>query len=230
MSSALAVFPVHASSELPPALRPPPARRAPPPEPAPPGDADSRLLARLRRGEEAAFAELVAGCGGRMLAVARRLVGDAHAAEDVVQEAFLAAFRALPRFEGEARLTTWLHRIVVNAALMRLRSQRRRPEEKLDDLLPHFDDTGHRLPDAEPHAELADAALARAELRGVVRECIARLPEVHRTVLVLRDIEELDTAEVARLLDVSRECVKTRLHRARQALRTLLERELPRHA
>ncbi|HVP28729.1 MAG TPA: sigma-70 family RNA polymerase sigma factor [Myxococcota bacterium] len=198
--------------------------------PAPPVREDAALLARLRAGEESAFAELVASCGGRMLAVARRLVGDEGVAEDVVQEAFLAAFRALPGFEGESRLSTWLHRIVVNAALMRLRAARRRPEEKLDDLLPRFDDTGLRLPEAEHPAERADAALERAEARAIVRSCIARLPETHRTVLVLRDVEALDTEEVSRLLGLSRECVKTRLHRARQALKTLLERELPSRA
>jgi RNA polymerase sigma-70 factor (ECF subfamily) len=187
--------------------------------------ADAAELERLRAGEPDAFETLVREHGGRMLSVARRLLRHEDDAQDVVQEALLAAFRALPRFEGQSRLSTWLHRIVVNAALMKLRSQRRRPEAPIDDLLPRFDETGHRLDERAP-VPMPDEELDRAALRKRVRRCIDQLPESYRTVLVLRDVEELETAEVARLLDSSEGAVKTRLHRARQALRTLLEREL----
>ncbi len=179
------------------------------------------LLTRLRAGDERAFEELVRTHGGRMLATAQRLLRDEDAARDAVQDAFLCAFRALPRFEGGSLLSTWLHRIVVNAALMKLRTRRRHPEAAIDDLLPSFDATGHRV--EEPAAPHAEGALVRAELRVAVRACIDRLPESYRTVLVLRDIEELDTDETSRQLGLSREAVKTRLHRARQALKTLLE-------
>jgi RNA polymerase sigma-70 factor (ECF subfamily) len=185
---------------------------------------EATALERLRAGDADAFAALVRDHGGRMLSVARRLLRQEDDAQDVVQEALLAAFRALPRFEGQSKLSTWLHRIVVNAALMKLRSQRRRGEAPIDDLLPHFDETGHRLDDRS-EAPMPDVELDRAALRARVRRCIDHLPESYRTVLVLRDVEELDTAEVARLLETSEGAVKTRLHRARQALRTLLERE-----
>lgn len=184
---------------------------------------DKRLLDRLRRGEEAAFAELMRAHGGHLLAVARRMLRSDEDASDAVQEAFLSAFRALERFQGDSRLSTWLHRIVVNACLMKLRTRRRKPEESIDDLLPGFLEDGHQAHPATPWREDAGDALQRERERVVVREAIDRLPESHRTVLLLRDVEELDTDETARLLGLSTSAVKTRLHRARQALRTLLD-------
>lgn len=188
-------------------------------------DPEDALLAALRSGHDAAFEALVRTYGGRLLATARRMLPTEEDARDAVQDALLSAFRGLGSFDERARLSTWLHRITVNAALMKLRSRRRRPEASLDDLLPRFDERGEW---AEPAVTgpPADAALDSATLRTTVRACIARLPEPHRTVLVLRDLEELDTAEVADALGLTTAAVKTRLHRARQALRTLLEREL----
>jgi RNA polymerase sigma-70 factor (ECF subfamily) len=182
------------------------------------------LLEGLRAGRDDAYAQLVRTHGGRMLAVARRLLGDGEDARDAVQDAFGAAFRGIGSFAGEARLSTWLHRIVVNAALMKLRTRRRKPEQPIDDLLPAFEADGHRRSPGSPW-EPAER-LERAELRARVRDAIARLPESYRTVLVLRDIEELDTGEVADLLGVGKGVVKTRLHRARLALRTLLDPHL----
>lgn len=191
---------------------------------------EAPLLDRLRRGDEAAFADLVRGHGGRMLAVARRLLRDEEEARDAVQEAFVAAFRGLARFEGHALLGTWLHRIVVNAALMRLRRRKARPEEPIEPLLPAFLEDGHAAEPAAPWAERADELLARREVRHLVRQAIDRLPETYRTVLMLRDIEELDTAEAALLLGVTANAVKIRLHRARQALRAQLDAHLRPHA
>ena len=110
---------------------------------AAPLDADATLVDRLRAGDPQAFETLVREHGGRMLAVARRVVSVEDDARDVVQEALLSAFRSIRSFEGTARLSTWLHRIVVNAGLMKLRSRRRRREDPIDDLLPRFDEDGH---------------------------------------------------------------------------------------
>ena len=186
---------------------------------------DAALVEQLRGGNPQAFEVLVRQYGGRMLATARRLVGSDDDARDVVQEAFLAALRAIDTFAGAARLSTWLHRIVINAALMKLRSRRRRREDSIDGLLPRFDEEGRWAEPASHWDTCSDALLERQETRAMVRSAIDRLPLSYRSVLLLRDIEELDTDETASLLGVTPNAVKTRLHRARQALRTLLQRE-----
>jgi len=185
-------------------------------------DHDVLLVNRLQRGDEAAFEELVRLHGGRLLSVARRFLGGSEDAQDAVQEAFIKAFKAIHTFEERAQLQTWLHRILVNTALMKLRERRRRPEESIDELLPTFTTDGHQAVESR---EWSDALLERKETAGIVRDTIARLPEPYRVVLVLRDLEERDTAETARLLGMTTTAVKVRLHRARQALRTLLDRE-----
>jgi len=180
------------------------------------------LLAALRAGEEWAFETLVRLYGGRLLAVARRFTRNEADAQDVVQTAYLSAFRALDTFAGGSQLSTWLHRIVVNAALMRLRSQRRKPEQSIEALLPAFEHDGHHVERFVEWNAQADHLLQRSETRATVRACIDQLPENYRTVLVLRDIEELSTDEVAEALKMTPMAVKVRLHRARQALSTLL--------
>lgn len=186
----------------------------------------TELLERLRRGDDQAFAGLVRQHAGRMLATARRLLRSEDEAEDAVQEAFLSAARAIAGFAGGSKVSTWLHRIVINTALMKLRSRKRRAEEPIEDLLPRFDADGHRIGGTATWETPSDVLLERRETRAMVRRCIDRLPERYRTVLLLRDIEELDTQESADLLGTTANTVKIRLHRARQALRTLLEREL----
>ncbi len=183
---------------------------------------ESTLLERLRAGDDMAYAELVRAYGGRLLAVTRRYLRDEEDARDAVQEAFLSAFKALDRFHGDSKISTWLHRIAVNAALMKIRSRQRKPETPIDDLLPTFMEDGHHSQPVAPWKEGADTLIARGETRELVRRKIDELPENYRNVLLLRDIEELDTAETARMLGITPNAVKIRLHRARQALRTLL--------
>lgn len=188
------------------------------------GADESALLAALRAGDDGAYHRLVSDYGGRLLAVARRILRNEEDARDALQEAFLQAFRALPRFEGHARISTWLHRIVVNAALMKIRSKKAHPEEPIEPLLPTFQEDGHATVEYGSWEGGADALLERTETRALVRSAIDRLPPTYRTVLILRDIEELDTAEVAQMLGITANAVKIRLHRARQALRELLDR------
>ena len=193
---------------------------------APPLGDEALLLLRLRRGEDAAYAELVKRFGGRLLAVARRFMPSEEEAQDALQDAFLQAFKALPRFAGHAALSTWLHRIVVNASLMRLRRKRSRPEESIEPLLPTFLEDGHQTHPSVEWPETCQTLAERREVRALVRASIERLPESYRTVLLLRDIEELDTAETAEILKITENAVKIRLHRARQALRGLLDPHL----
>jgi len=191
-------------------------------------DDEATLIAQLRAGDEAAYEQVVRLYGGRLLAVARRILGSDEDARDVVQDAFLNAFRSLGRFEGNAKLSTWLHRIAVNAALMKLRTRKRKPEQPIDTFLPSFLDDGHHEERFQSWEEPVDKALERAEIRELVRQQIDALPESYRTVLVLRDIEGLDTEETANMLGLSVNATKIRLHRARQALRTLLAPHLGR--
>ena len=187
---------------------------------------EQSLLSGLRAGEDGAFEALVRSLAPRSLAVARRFLRNDSDAEDAVQEAFLAAFNAIDRFEGSARLSTWLHRIVVNAALMKLRSRRGKPEEAIEDLLPRFLEDGHHQSPPHQWEESAEELLQREEIRAHVRTCIDQLPESYRIVLLIRDIEEVDTAEAAIMLGITEAAVKVRLHRARQALRGLLDPRL----
>ena len=183
------------------------------------------FVARLQAGDERACEQLVRENAPKMLAVARRFLRCDHDAADALQEAFLSAFNALGSFSGHCSLSTWLHRITVNACLMRLRSRSRRQSPSLDDLLPTFDESGHRARSSTRWDDETFERVAAAETRARVRACIDLLPDSYRTVLLLRDIEELDTAETADRLGVSEANVKTRLHRARQALKTLLEQD-----
>jgi RNA polymerase sigma-70 factor (ECF subfamily) len=188
-------------------------------------DSDSTLIMRLQAGDADAYELLVREHGGRLLSVARRFLGTNEDAEDAVQEAFIKAFKAIRTFEARAQLHTWLHRILVNTALMKLRSRRRHPEESIDHLLPEFQVEGHQVTETR---DWSDEVFERKETSAIVRQAIAQLPEQYRTVLLLRDIEELDTSETAAALGTSTTVAKVRLHRARQALRTLLDREFER--
>lgn len=187
---------------------------------------ENNLVRRLREGSDGAFEAMVRKYSGRMLAVARRFLPVEQDARDAVQEAMISAFKAIHNFAGDAKLSTWLHRIVVNAALMQLRYRRRRAEESIENLLPRFDEDGKWADESMRFAREDDLPLERRDTRELVRKCIDQLPENYRTVLLLRDIEELDTDEVATILKATTNTVKVRLHRARQALRTILEREM----
>ena len=184
---------------------------------------ESELIVRLRQGDPASFEQLVRAHGGAMLAVSRRLVRNEADAQDCVQEAFLKAFQNIDGFESRARLGTWLHRIVVNVALGKIRTRTRRAESSIEDLLPEFDSAGCRVESERAGAASPEAILGSAEIVKQVRRCIDQLPEPYRNVLILRDIEGYDTDETATFLGMSPGAVKTRLHRARAALKTLLE-------
>src|SRR5262245_7870119 len=131
------------------------------------GVVDERaLLAALQAGHEWAFETTIRLYGGRLLAVARRFSRNDDDAQDVLQSAYLSAFRALREFEGNCQLSTWLHRIVVNTALMKLRSRRRKPEESLDVLLPAFQDDGHHVEQFSEWSVPADRLIERHETRA----------------------------------------------------------------
>jgi RNA polymerase sigma-70 factor (ECF subfamily) len=195
-------------------------------KPPAPVIAEQAFVARLKAGDDAAYEELVRTRGGQMLAVARRLLRDEEAARDAVQDAFLSAFRSIQRFDGHAQLSTWLHRIVVNVALMRIRSRQRRPEQSIEPMLPRFAEDGHHAEPVVSWAESGGDAMETEQTRALVRAGIDELPERHRRVLVMRDIDGLSTREVADLLGATENAVKLRLHRARQALAVIIKQRL----
>jgi RNA polymerase sigma-70 factor (ECF subfamily) len=184
---------------------------------------DGHLIERLRTGDDVAFEELVEHHAAPLLAVTRRILRDEEEARDAVQETFVAAFRSIGEFQSESRVSTWLHRIAVNCALMKLRIRERRRERDVDALLPPFEADGHQQHPSVGWSETAEDILQREQSVALVRQCIDQLPESYRIVVVLRDIEQLPADVVAEKLQITRDNLKVKLHRARQALRTLLD-------
>lgn len=184
---------------------------------------DPSFVAALRARDGDAFERLVRAHTTRLLRVARRFLPLEEEARDAVQDAFLSAYKSIGRFEAGSSLSTWLHRIVINASLMKLRSKRRKPEESIDHLLPRFREDGHQLQPAEAWPVSAEEMVQRMQTSELVRSLIDQLPESYRVVLIMRDLEEMSTEETAEALGVTPNAVKVRLHRARQALRALLE-------
>lgn len=189
---------------------------------ATPGWDEAGVLDGMRRGDDDAFEQVFRRYGARMIATARRLLGNDEDARDAVQEAMLSAFKAVARFEGGSQIGTWLHRIVVNAALMRMRTRRRKPESSIEELLPSFQADGHRVLMARDELDPAEA-LEQEQLLSLLRACVDELPEGYRQVYVLRDIEALSSDEVALAMGLTPNAVKIRLHRARQALMALVK-------
>lgn len=174
-------------------------------------------MAGARGGDEESFTALMRRHNQRLFRLARAVVRDAREAEDVVQEAYLRAFTHLEQFEGRARFATWLSRIALHEALARVRRDRRLAtlgeEVKLSDL-PAISTVG------------PEQQTANRELGAALAAAVDGLPESHRAVFVLREVEGLSTAETAAVLGLSEPNVKVRLHRARVALRSDLERRL----
>ncbi|MFQ5876595.1 MAG: RNA polymerase sigma factor [Acidobacteriota bacterium] len=181
---------------------------------------DADLVPGLRSGEEWAFEELLRRFETRVYNLARSVTRSESDAQDVLQDTFLSVFRKVSTFKEESSLSTWIYRIAVNAALMKVR--RRRHDDRsvpIEDCLPRYDETGRRiatLPDWPPRA---DDVLLRKELAAHLGEAIRDLEPGHRAVFVLRDQEGLSTEQVASVLELSVPAVKSRLHRARLFLR-----------
>lgn len=186
-----------------------------------PPSADGDLIRRLRAGDEAAFAELVRDYAGRLLAVTRRILRNDADAEDALQETFVSAFKSIHAFDGRAALGTWLHRIAVNAALMRARRTTARRESSIEPLLPQFAGGLHSEP-PPTWRDVTGDALVESETQAALYAALDRLPEEFRAVIVLKDIEGLESRAIAEALGVSDALVRQRLHRGRQALLKLM--------
>ena len=184
---------------------------------------DEGLAERAAAGDTSAFEAIVKRYQARVYRLACRLTSDTDA-PDVLQETFLQVYRHIGEFRGDSQFRTWLYRVASNAALMHRRAQARRPSEPLDAFLPQFDAHGvHAATPAELQvASRADEIIDRHILAAKARDAIARLPDTYRDAFVLRDLEDMSTADVARALGLEQAAVRQRVHRARLMLRGYL--------
>jgi RNA polymerase sigma-70 factor, ECF subfamily len=187
---------------------------------SPPPVTDEELVARARTQDFGAFEQLVERYEDKVYRLAFRFVRNETEAKEIVQDTFLSIWRKLDTFKGDAQFGSWLYRVAANAALMRLRSQRRHPEVSTEELPVDFLDTyGHLPAPGDNWARRPDDELQSDELRRRIQSAVDDLPEIYRTVFLVRDVEGLSTEETAEVLGISVPTVKTRLHRARLALR-----------
>jgi RNA polymerase sigma-70 factor, ECF subfamily len=184
-------------------------------------ETEEALVARAKDGSTAAFGELVERYERRVFQLARNITRNHEDAEDVLQNTFVQAFKNLPRFRGDSRFYTWVVRITVNEAFMKMR-RRRYNEVSLDDPVEVDDDVIPRqVEDWGPNPE---QRYSQEELQRILAETIGKLEPGYRTVFQLRDVEELSTKETAQALGLSLPAVKTRLRRARKQLRDSLDK------
>jgi RNA polymerase sigma-70 factor (ECF subfamily) len=181
-------------------------------------DSERLLSDRARLGAREAFEALVVRYQGRAYRLAWRMTGNASDAEEIVQEAFLRAHRAIGSFHGDSRFGTWLYRIVVNEALMRKRAAARRPTFSLEEA----PDRGADVATGTDEAVSAEQLIDQKRITQQVHDALDTLDDAHRAALVLRDLEGLSSEEAADILGIQPETVRQRAHRARLKLRDLL--------
>jgi RNA polymerase sigma-70 factor (ECF subfamily) len=193
---------------------------------AAPSPSDEELIERARKKDFAAFETLLGRYEDKVFRLAFRFVRNESDAKEILQDTFLSIWRKLDTFKGDSQFSSWVYRVTANAALMRLRSQRRHPQISTEDLPAGFLDGytegpggGHLPSPGENWAKRPDDQLQSDELRQHIQAAVDKLPELYRTVFLLRDVEGMSTEETAELLAISVPTVKTRLHRARIALR-----------
>jgi len=190
---------------------------------------DEELVARARAKDFGAFEELLERYEDKVFRLAYRFVRNESEAKEILQDTFLSIWRKLDTFKGDSLFSSWVYRVAANTALMRLRSQRRHPQISTEDLPAGFLDNyrpggaeeglAHLPSPGANWAKRPDEQLQSDELRRHIQAAVDDLPELYRTVFLVRDVEGLSTEETAEVLGISVPSVKTRLHRARIALR-----------
>ena len=169
------------------------------------------LIARARVGDREAFGALVEQYRDNVYRLAYRMCGNAYDADEAAQEAFVAAWRALPNFRGDAKFSTWLYRLATNAAIDQMRREKR-----------HHGAGDGEMPDIADDSDSPQETVERTEQQEAVQKALATLSEEYREVLLLRYMEELDYAEIAEVLQLPSGTVKSRINRAKAALKTAL--------
>lgn len=186
---------------------------------------DKHLLRRLRERDERAFRELVEAHRDRVYNITFRMLGNRAEAEDVAQEVFISVFKTIDSFREEAKFSTWLYRIAVNHCKNRIKYLARRHDKQRDELDEHAPATNQAVAPTQ-HTREPDRALLGAQMEVLLQNAIASLDEEHRAVVILRDVEELSIEEICEITGLPDGTVKSRLHRARAALRKKLTRHV----
>jgi RNA polymerase sigma-70 factor (ECF subfamily) len=177
--------------------------------------AERQLVEQARSGDRDAFEELVRRHADRLYAVVLRFVADAEEAEEVTQESFLRAWRSIDRFQGRSQFFTWLYRIGINEA--KRRAERRSPAETVRSV------EDAPIEEAPDWSEAPELRAEQGDLRRVLEDAVRALPIEYRTPLILRDVEGLSTAEAAEVMELGEAAFKSRLHRARLAVRRAID-------
>lgn len=180
---------------------------------------DVVLVERLKRGDEEAFAGLLGRYEGKVYRLAMNMTRNPQDAEEVMQDVFLAVARKIGDFDGRAAFSAWLYRVTANAAVIKLRRQRSEPHLPIEDAGPDFAADGSFTRPVADWSDLPENQLLAAESRQTLTQAIEALPPDHKAVVVLRDIEGLTNPEAAEVLGITVPAFKSRLHRARLALR-----------
>jgi RNA polymerase sigma-70 factor (ECF subfamily) len=186
--------------------------------------AERLLIARLRERDEQAFSEIFKRFGDKVFSLVYRMLGNRHEAEDVTQEVFVTVFKTIDGFRGEAKFSTWLLRIAANQSKNRIKYLSRRPTEGAD-----LDEGGPAqvasasAPVVQSQIEGPDALLEAAEMKSITQIAIGKLDEEHRLLVILRDVEELSYQEIGEITGLPEGTIKSRLHRARLAIKEELD-------
>lgn len=183
---------------------------------------DQTLLEKVRAGDYQAFEALVNRYEGKVYRLSMRMLRNQEDAEDALQETFLQVYRGLKGFEGRSTFSTWLFRLATNVCLMKIRHRETEPAKllPLEEYIPRHEEGG--LPQIQDWPDKPEEVLLNKESREKMLEALEKLPAEHRAVFVLRDIEGFSNSEAGEALGISVAAVKSRLHRARLALRGML--------
>jgi RNA polymerase sigma-70 factor, ECF subfamily len=188
--------------------------------------AERLLIARLKEREEQAFSDVFRLYGDKVFSLIYRMIGSRQEAEDVTQEVFISVFKTVDSFRGESKFSTWLLRIAANHCKNRIKYLARRPTEGVD-----MDDTGQQAapavatgPNLQAHIDGPDVLMEAAEMDRIMQRAIEALPEEHRLLVILRDVDEMSYDEIAEITSLPEGTIKSRLHRARMAIKEELDK------
>ena len=183
---------------------------------------DVQLIERFRKGCISSFEILLNRYEVKAHNLAMRLTRNSEDAEEVLQDVFITVYRKIEGFEGKAKFSSWLYRITVNAAFMKLRKRKQDQTVSLDDMIPHLQNKA--ISQQHTFGARSDARAMNNEIREALEQAVGRLPEEYRAVFILRDVDGLSNKEVGEILDISIPAVKSRLHRSRLMLRRRLRK------